>query len=306
MTPEYVRPTTPAEAVALASAPGAVLLAGGTDALIWLKDGTCPIDVLVSLRDIPRLKGLQRDGGGWVLGAMTTHAWAAADPELRRIFPALAEACRTVGSPAVRTAATIGGNICTAAPSADSAGPLLAYGAEVLMIEPVGVTAADPGTPAERVLPLHQFFRGPGKTALAPGGLVVGLRLPDPGVHGAAFRKLSRRRAMDIAIVSATALVRLDRDGSCADLRLSLGAVAPTPLVVPGLAEVVRGRGCDAELLDEVAAAAVAACRPVSDIRASADYRRRMVGVLARAAVRDAWLRAEAAATTTSPERTTP
>jgi carbon-monoxide dehydrogenase medium subunit len=284
--PGYARPSTLAEATALAAEPGSVLMAGGTDVLVWLKDGSCPVDRLVSLRDVADLAGMRRESDGrWFLGAMTTHAWAAADPALGGVFPALAEACRTVGSPAVRSSATIGGNVCTAAPSADSAGPLLAYGAEVALA----------GRAGRREIPLTAFFLGPGRTALLQGEVVVGFGLPDPGPHGASFRKLSRRRAMDIAIVSACALVGVGPGGCCTDLRLALGAVAPTPLLVEGTADLALGRRCDTGLLDDLTRAATNACRPISDIRASSDYRREMVGALTRAVVLEAWQQAETA-----------
>ncbi len=285
MTVEYVRPSSLAEALSAAAKPGARLLAGGTDILLPPRDGSDPVLTLVSLRDLAELRGIRRDGdGSWVLGAAVTHDEVSRDPAMVRVFPALAAACRAVGSPAVRSVATVVGNICTAAPSADAAVPLLAYGAEVIVAA---------GQPVERRIPLRGFFTGPRRTVLAHGDVVTGVRLPDPGRYGAAFHRVSRRRALDIAQVCVAAVVWIGPGGECEDLSLALGSVAPTPLLVPGVAEVARDRRCSASLLDELAAAAVAAARPISDVRASAAYRRSMVAALTRAAVEEAWGRAE-------------
>lgn len=280
MTLEYLAPTSLAEACALGREPGAVFMAGGTDVLAARADGRLRPAGVISLRGLPELRQRRWEGEWLHLGAGFTHAEVADDAEMRRIFPALAQACRTVGSWSIRVLGTLGGNVCTAAPSADSAGPLLAYGAEVEVS----------GPDTARVLPLGAFFIGAGKTVLQPGEILTAFRLPHPGAHGGSFLKFSRRKAMEIALVSATALVRLDEEGAFADLRLALGTAGPTPMLLAGATETVHGRHLDDALRAEVSALASAQARPRSgSFRCDADYRRRMVGVVAGRALASAW-----------------
>lgn len=283
---DYVSPASLAEACALGREYGAVFLAGGTDVLAAAADGRKRPGRVISLSRLSELRERHwEEDGSLYLGAGTTHAQVAADPEIQRVFPALAEGCRSVGSWSIRVAGTLGGNICTAAPSADSAGPLLVYEAEIILTD----------GEEQRVLPLPNFYVGPGKTVLQPGELVLAFRLPNPGAHGAAFVKLGRRQAMEIALVSATALVRRDAQGRCADLRLALGTAAPTPMLVEGVAEVATGRLLDEEMVNEVARMAVAQARPrAGSFRCDVDYRRRMIGVVAKRALTTAWQRAQA------------
>lgn len=282
---DYVAPRTLSEACALGREAGAVFLAGGTDVLVWEADGRRRLGRVVSLRDLSELRERRWDqDGSLYLGAGTTHDEVASDPEIQRKYPALAEGCRSVGSWSIRVAGTLGGNVCTAAPSADSAGPLLVYGAEV------EVTDGESG----HSLPLSEFYVGAGKTVLQQGQIVLGFRIPDPGPHGAAFIKLGRRRAMEIALVSATALVSVDEAGVCRNLRLALGTAAPTPMLVEGAAEMAAGRLLDDEVVDQIAKAAAAQARPrVGSFRSDPEYRRRMVAVVAERAVTAAWSRAQ-------------
>lgn len=248
------------------------------------------------MRDIEELRGFRRDEEGlYFLGALTSHADVARHPQIRRMFPALAEASAEVGSEAVRAAGTIGGNLCTAAPSADAAGPLLAYGAEALVARAEAVSA-DVTT---RTIPLSTFFVGPRRVALSRGDILVGLRLPDHGPHGACYQKFTRRKALDIATVAVTALVSLDTAGRADSLTLALGAVAPTPILVPDVSATAAGRDLSDELLADIARDAVAAAAPIDDVRAGAAYRRHLVAVLTRRAVRTAWGRAQTTPTGT-------
>lgn len=281
----YVAPHTLTEACALGREPGAVFLAGGTDVLVWEADGRRRLGRVVSLRDLPELRERRWEGDGSLyLGAGTTHDEVASDPEIQKRYPALAEGCRSVGSWSIRVAGTVGGNVCTAAPSADSAGPLLAYGAELELTD----------GESRWVLPLAEFYVGAGKTVLQQGQMVLGFRLPDPGRHGGAFMKMGRRRAMEIALVSATAVVRLDDAGACSHLRLALGTAGPTPMLVEGVTGTAVGRPLDEGVIEELAQAAAAQARPrAGSFRCDADYRRRMVAVVAGRAVTAAWRRAQ-------------
>ncbi len=284
MIVDYVAPADLAEACALGREPGSVFMAGGTDVLVWEADGRRRVGRVVSLRGLPELRERRWDGDALHLGAGTTHAQVAADPEIRRVYPALAEGCHSVGSWSIRVAGTVGGNVCTAAPSADSAGPLLAYGAQLVIAN--GDT--------RRTVPLSEFYLGVGKTILAPGQVLLAFQLPDPGAHGGAFIKLGRRQAMEIALVSATAVVRLDGAGRCSDLRLALGTAAPTPMLAQGMTEMAAGRVFDESLVGELAQAAAAQARPrAGSFRCDVDYRRRMVAVVATRALTTAWRRAQ-------------
>lgn len=284
MNQDYVRPRDLQEALALGAEPGAVYLGGGTDLLVPGNAHRERATSLVSLRDVEELHSLRwLPDGRFFIGAMITHAALAASQEVRDHFPALAEACGSVGSLPIRTAATVGGNLCTAVPSADSACPLLLYGSEAVVADREGT----------RYLPLRGFFTGPKQTALEDGGLLLGLRVAPSArpASASAFRKISRRAAVDIALVSVAALVELEM-GSCARLVLALGAVGPTPLLVDEADGIALGRSIDAGLLGQLADAAQEAARPISDLRASADYRRRMVAVLVRDVVSEAGRRA--------------
>ncbi|MCL4368453.1 MAG: FAD binding domain-containing protein, partial [Actinobacteria bacterium] len=184
-----------------------------------------------------------------------------------------AGACGSVGSAPIRAAATVGGNLCTAVPSADAASPRPNYDAELVLQD----------QNATRDVPLRGFFTGPGQTVLHDGELVRGIRITPCArlASASAFRKISRRAAVDIALASVSALVELEH-GVCTRLVVALGAVAPTPVVVDGTCELARGRVLDDVLLAELADLADATACPITDIRASAEYRRKMVRVLVR------------------------
>jgi CO/xanthine dehydrogenase FAD-binding subunit len=286
MTTDYIRPSDLGQALAAGSRPGAVYLAGGTDLLVPGNPHREGAALLVSLRDVEELQVLDRLPDGRVfIGAMTTHARLATDPEIQGRFTALAEACGSVGSVPVRTAATVGGNLCTAAPSADTASPLLLYEAGLVLQD----------QDATRDVPLRGFFTGPGQTVLHQGELLRGILITPCArrASGSAFRKISRRAAVDIALAGASALVELE-DGVCRRLVIALGAVAPTPVVVDGTCELAHGRVLDDVLLTDLTDLADAAACPITDIRASADYRRTMVRVLVRDVTAEAWRRAVA------------
>ena len=191
---------------------------------------------------------------------------------------ALVEGAGKVGGPAVRNRATLGGNLCNASPAADTATPLLAMGARVVIA----------GLEGERELPLAQLWQGPRKNTLAPGEVLKSVWIPArPPRSGSAFTRVTRS-AMDIALVNAAAWVQLDAEGRLEQVTLTLGAVAPTVVVVPGLSEALGGQPVDPDVLEQVRKLAEAAATPIGDVRASAEYRRDMAGVLAARAVKQA------------------
>jgi len=279
---DYIRPASVEEAcAALVSADGPVkVLAGGTDLLVQMKRGKLEPRALVSLKDIPGLSfvRLSKDGG-LAVGAATPLGVVENAAEVRAAFPAIAEAASRIGSVQVRSRATVGGNLCNAAPSADMAPILIAYGA--------GVTITDGR--AERSVPLEEFFTGPGQTALEPGELVTAFNVPPAPTKSFGTYVKAQRSAMDIATVGVGALVVFAPAVPTApvvrDVRLVLGAVAPTPIRARAAEQMLIGNGLDEELIGRVARAIAQEARPISDVRASAEYRTKLVEVLSRRAL---------------------
>lgn len=285
--PDYLAPATLDEALERLRQAGdaACLAAGGTDLLPQLRRGAIQPSLVIDLRRLP-LATIRQEADGVEIGACATHAAVAASPLIRQGFPALAEACRTVGGPPVRNRGTLGGNLANASPAADAAPPLLAYDAEVVL--------ARQG--AERTLPLAELFTGPGQTALAADEMLIALRLPLPPENtGAAFIKLGKRQAMAIAVASVAARLTLAADGRIREARLALGSVAPVPLRALRAETHLQGHGPTVSLIGEAAELARPEASPISDVRASAGYRSRMVEVLARRALTAAWQAAQGA-----------
>jgi len=267
----YERPETLAGALALLQARGrhAQPLAGGTDLIIGLRHGTLDPDTIVDTKHIPELRPAITDSGGLLsISANTVLADIAADRRVQEHFPALAQAAATVGAVQIRNRATLAGNICNASPAADTAPPLLVYEAEVVAI----------GRDGMRRIPINDFFAGPGQTALARGELVLAVDLPVPtGPTGSAFGRLTRRRGADLATVSVCACVT----GSGVT-RLGFGAVGPRPLLVTDDSGLLADPAADPAARAGLLARLATAASPVSDVRASRDYRMRMLLVLSQ------------------------
>ena len=270
---EYFEPATLGEAIGLlARYQGrAQALAGGTDLLVELKEQLRSADCVVNLKKIPGIGDLAFDAReGLRIGALVTAREIELSAVILRLYPSLAQAARELGSIQVRNRATIVGNVCRASPSADTLPPLIADAAQVTVN----------GKNGERRVALEDFFTGPGRTVLSPGELVTELRLPAPVPRtGKVYIKHGRRKAMELATVGVAVSL------SAADVRIVLGAVAPTPIRARRAEELVRGRKIDAGSIERAAQAAVEESRPISNVRASAEYRRQMVGVLTRRAL---------------------
>jgi CO/xanthine dehydrogenase FAD-binding subunit len=280
----YERPTAVRDVVQLLGAhgPAARLLAGGTDLIIRLRDGSIQPDVVVDVKHVTDLgDAITVEGNRLVIGARAVMTDIGAHPVVRRDFAALADAAMVVGSAQIRNRATLAGNLCNASPAADTAPALLVFGAVVVAVGPAG----------ERRIPLDDFFVRSGVTTLGPGELVAAIELPLPAApRGSAHVRRTRRRGHDLASVTLAAVV--DADGGA---RIAYGSVGPRPilaaavdgLVDPGLAADARER-----LLDELFAAAAPSPR---SLRASPDYRLAMLRVLARRGVDAARARLEGA-----------
>jgi aerobic carbon-monoxide dehydrogenase medium subunit len=264
----------------LQQVPDAQILAGGTDLLVQAKERGRSIKALVSLRRIPGL-GVLSENGVLSVGATLSAARTAADPLISRDYTALAMGAGVIGSIQIRNMATVGGNICNASPSADTAPGLLALDARAVLGSAGG----------ERILPLEDFFLNPGKTALQPGEILVRLQIPRPPFRcGSYYLRHTPRAWMDLAFVGAAAMVELGEGGEIRSARIALGAVAPTPL--RARRAEVRLSGClpNDDLLAEAARLAAEETRPIDDLRASAEYRRHMAEVLTRRALEQALL----------------
>ena len=270
----YQAPATVEEALALQAESGAAFLLGGTDLLPQIRAGRRRPRHLIDLKRIGALAGIRETGdGGLAIGAAVPMADVETHPAVLARFPLLAECVATVGAWPLRQRATLAGNVCNASPAADAAIALLA-------LDALFTVASAAGT---RTVEAAGFFRGPGRTALLPGELLTGIRLPaaSAGLSGR-YLRLSRRKGMDLATV---AVLVGRRDGPLPAWRIGLVAVAPTPLRVRAAEQLLEAKGAAAA--DEAAEVAVDACRPIDDVRGSADYRREMVGVLVRRGVRE-------------------
>lgn len=276
---DYLEPETVEEASALLRERGekAALLAGGTDLLVKLQEDKYQAEALISLSGIPGLDVVRFDQRDCLaLGAMVTLAQAASHPDIRGSFPLLADACLKIGSQQIRNMGTVGGNLCNASPAADLAPALLVLGAQAQVI----------GTGGRRLIPLDHFFLGPGKTALTDGEILERLLIPI-GPPSGIYLKHTIRKAMDLPIVGIAVLLKME-DSVCREARVALGAVAPTPLRAPSVERFLKGQRLTHELLEQAGHLALQAISPISDIRASAEYRREMVRVLTKRAIRQA------------------
>ena len=268
--------TLNAACAALAADPGALVLAGGTDLMVEVNRGGRTVGDVVVIDRVPELQGWDREGDVLRLGASLTYA-EMADPALASLVPALAQAARTVGSPQIRAAGTIGGNLATASPAGDTLPVLAALDAEVEIRSHQG----------HRTVPLDEFVIGVKANDLAPGELIAAVRVPV--LDGPQeFLKVGPRNAMVISVASLALVV--DRVGRT--VRVGLGSVAPVPLraieaevMIATRLDWVGGRSPTIHDVERFAELVADATRPIDDHRGSADYRRHSVGVLARRAL---------------------
>jgi len=253
---------------ALASKGASVFMAGGTDLLVQIKEGKKRLQGILDLKGISEMDEVVITGDECSIGALTSIRTLETSLSVSAKVPLLAQAAAKLGSLQVRHRATIGGNLCNASPSADTAPALLALDAQVEIYGKAGM----------RVIELDEFFLGPGATALGDGELLTRLKIPlTPNRQGSVYYKLSTRKAMDLAFVGVAVLLELGGDDEIRKTRIALGAVAPTPIRVPSAEKLLEGRKLGSEAARESAELAARSCEPISDHRASAEYRREMV-----------------------------
>jgi carbon-monoxide dehydrogenase medium subunit len=275
----YEAPRTLAEAIKLLSDHGADArpLCGGTDIIIQMRAGLRRPTHLVDVKQVPELRELRYDAAtGLRLGAAVPCVEVYENADVTRHYPGLAEAAHLIGSLQIQNRASVGGNLCNASPAADTTPALIALRAKARIAGPKG----------EREVPVEEFCTAPGRTVLGPGELLVQLLIPPPAPRSSdAYLRLIPRNEMDIAIVGVGAAVTLDSDKVKA-ARIALAAVAPQPLFVPQAGEALAGKKLDDAAIDTAARAAMDASSPIDDMRGTAEYRRHVVGVLTRRALK--------------------
>jgi aerobic carbon-monoxide dehydrogenase medium subunit len=286
---DYHEPRSVAEAVELAARFGedGRFLAGGTDLIVQIERGRVAPRHLIALGRVPGLGGIEVNGR-ITLGAGVTHRAIERTPELAGAARCLIEGAQVIGGHQVRNVGTVGGNLVNASPAADLTPCLLALDGVVTLR----------GTEGERELPIPAFLRGPNETARRPGELLTRVSMPAlPPGSATAFLKAGRRKAMEISIVCVAVRLTLDADGErCREARIVLGAVAPTPVRAEAAERLVAGRTAGAGTFRDAGEAARQACAAIDDVRASAGFRRHLVGVLVRRALERCVARARAAA----------
>lgn len=279
---ELYTPATVEEACRCRAETGGTLLAGGTDVLVAMHGGKAHT-VLIDLKGLAPLQGIRETETHWHLGALTPHYAIEADPVWRARCTCLYEGCSQVGSVQIRHRGTLGGNLCNAVPSADSAGPLLALDAVCRIASPAGV----------RDVPLTEFFLGARRTVLGPDELLQEIVVPKPVPHtGSCYIKYTRRRAMDLALCGVTVLVTLD-GGRIATARVALTTAAPTPIRAPGAEAYLQGRQADRVDLAELGRRTAADASPRTSWRASTEFRLTLLEELAGRAFTTALARAK-------------
>jgi len=267
---EIALPTSVDECVKALSGAGVKLVAGGTDLLPQMKNGLLKPATVVDLSGVAALRSLEADAKGLRVGAAVTARTLERDARVRGPYASLADSGALVGSVQVRNLATLGGNICNAAPSADMAPPLLALDAEAVIAGPKG----------QRRVPMLEFFTGVRKTVLGPDELLVEFAIPAPGPRsGGSYIRHTPRRELDIAVVGVASQVTLS-DGVCAKARIALAAVATTPVRATAAERALEGQPLTPARIEEAARLAVEAARPISDQRGSVEFRRHLVRVL--------------------------
>lgn len=274
---KYLAPKALEDLMRDASTEGAAVLAGGTDLLPRWSRGLAPVaDVVIDIKRVAGLNGVSRVNGEIRIGACTPVCDVAKDPTIRKEAPVLAEAAGRIACSQIRNRATLGGNLCNASPAADTAIPL------ILLEAVVDLASATADGTIVRDVPITEFFRGPGSTVLAPGEILTQVRFKPPaGGMFAAWDKFGTRPAMEIAVASVGVALKIEA-GGVSRARIGYGSVAPIPL---------RGRAAEAELvgkpitpqtINKCEAAARGEIEPITDVRASAAYRREIVGVMLR------------------------
>ncbi len=283
---EYEAPESVEAAVALLSSGSSKALAGGTDLIDHVRTGRLEPDVLVDIKRIPALNVLELGDSGLRLGAAVPCYKIYGDETIAANYAAIADSCRIIGGIQIQSRASVGGNLCNSGPAADSIPALVALDA----------TCVISGTDGERELPVAEFCTNPGQNVLQAGELLVELRLPGRPKNSAShYRRFIPRNEMDIAAVGVGVSIELDdARENFVSARISLGAVAPTPLFAEEASNALAGQPINDETIKAAAEAARAIARPIDDMRGTKEFRLHVTGVLTERAIRQAVARAKA------------
>jgi len=282
VTQSYVTAETVEDALA-AMANGGRPVAGGTDLVVGARQGKAPLpDSIVAIHRLAELRGIEVDGEALRMGALTTHEEIAEHALVLERLTALADAAAIVGSHATRAQGTVGGNVMNASPAMEVGGPLMCFGAAAILRSERG----------ERSVLVADLLAGPGKTTAEPDELLTEVAIPlPPETTGSCYARLEYRQQMEIAVVGASAVVTLAGDRVDA-AKVAITALAPTIRLVPAAEQALVGSDGGRAAAERAAQAAAEASEPISDVRASEDYRRAMTAVLARRAIEAAVARA--------------
>ena len=280
----YIEAHSLDEAVALLSQPGAAAMGGGTDLLPQVKDGVVPAELLVGLAAIPGMAAIaETDDGGLTIGAAVPCYRIYGNSTVRSVYPGIVDAASIIGGTQIQGRASLGGNLCNAAPSADSVPAMIAYNGVARISGPNG----------DREVALEEFCTFVRQTVLEPGEILVSLHFPSPPANsGANYIRFIPRNEMDIAVAGAGVSVVLD-NGNIASARVTLASVAPTPLFVEDAGSAVAGKPATEETVRIASAIAMEAAKPITDMRGTIEYRKHLCEVLTRRAMLTAIERAK-------------
>jgi carbon-monoxide dehydrogenase medium subunit len=274
-------PTSLDEAFSLIKQQGrkAMIIAGGTDVLVKLKNNKITADCLINIKGIKKLDALTYDReSGLRIGALATLSAIECAEIVKEKLPVLAETVKKIGTPGIRKSATVAGNLCNAAPSADMAPLLMVLDAKVKLAWENG----------EKIVSINQFFKGPGETILQPGQIITEIQVPNlPPSSSVTYLKHSRVKGADLAQVGVAVMLQMAGD-TISDIRIALGAVAPTPIRSREAEKILLGKAATEKLIIDSGMAATREASPINDQRSSADYRREIIVILVRKAVNSA------------------
>ncbi len=271
---QFVAPETIAHAVSLLKKEtgNVKVLAGGTDLLVQLKSGRIEPSTIVDLKKIPELTTIAKEKYGCRIGAAVSGATLGESTYLKNNWPGVIEALELIGSTQIQGRASLGGNLCNGSPAADSVPAMIAAGAQCEVAGPSG----------SRTIPVENIIIGPGKTSLEVGEFVVSIFLPKkPKLSGDAYLRLIPRTEMDIAVVGAGVSLTIDKNNTCIDARVALGAVAPRPILVERAKSILIGNKLNEQTYQKLKRVCQEACSPIDDMRGTVAYRKKVSGVLA-------------------------
>ena len=279
----YLKPGSIAEVFRLKEdMPEARFVGGGTDIMVKIKNREMSPSTLISLRSVPELQGIDARGAVRI-GAMTSITDLIQNEILPTKYPVLVQAARRLGSTQIRNVATVGGNLCNCSPCADTATPLLVLEARAVLQSPRGT----------REIPLTEFFRQPGETCMASDEILTQILIPafnatrkGGGVRAAFFKK--GRVKMDLAVASLSVLLQTEGN-QVKKARLAAGSVAPVPLHLTRVEDLLEGNNLSSSLIAEARRLAEESVRPITDIRSTEEYRRHIVGVFVKRALETLW-----------------